>query len=667
MSSNNWKQHYANLASNEDGDRNMKSFSLAMAAGASLQTKIQNLVEEIDTVFIVANDEKKLQLIHSPMNLGGTRTRVDNKIVCLIEMGSQATPVILDFEKALADRSIVTPTIDDILNCGTKEDILDLECPDQPEEGSQDGVTFPGSSAFIPAPWLRDQIANSDSLDGLDLIPSIIAAAKRFDEDHHEDASFTSDAINHAEDFALWAYGVSLGLIPESRFKINPEDGELVSFGKRRHEECLLPPALPNGGVATGGSIDDTAVLAQLNSTMARQTEEAETANNLRRKEIERQEEKEERKKDKIKDLHISIRNMLTLASSADCDDTPLEPAESCKGFFNCKNSSQAEQELIQQFQDIGLDDVAFAQGTSQALYHGQFQFYQGSTPSNFTIFGFYEQDPLQMDKIDKRSLLLTLVSARGQGDTLEEIKNSAKQTVRVPKTFEGLRNQLLFFEGAISIFFGDDSVPRGKMSDFIESMMKRKTIYKAAIVNDEAFPAKVMYAIDIRFQRWLAECKRASDRCEVDDRIIDLSEIGNDICNSRFFVNLPPSFSRPHDSIEDEKPSGSGGAQGGGRKRKSDKDEKDGNKKKQVQNDDQIEEFKLKDGESWRNDFCGKCVDFRPTWKGMEKVKMCPRWHTKGDCFEDCRHKESHVGSSEVNDREKTEYKKYLKKVRSE
>ena len=53
------------------------------------------------------------------------------------------------------------------------------------------------------------------------------------------------------------------------------------------------------------------------------------------------------------------------------------------------------------------------------------------------------------------------------------------------------------------------------------------------------------MYVIDIRFQRWLGECKRARDRCEVDNRIIDLREILNDISNSRFFVELPPPLSQ--------------------------------------------------------------------------------------------------------------------------
>ena len=133
---------------------------------------------------------------------------------------------------------------------------------------------------------------------------------------------------------------------------------------------------------------------------MARQTEEAETANNLRRKEIERLEEKEEQKKDKNKDLHSSVRNMITLASAKDGDESPDKLIPSCKEFFNCKNASSAEQELAQQFKDLGLEDVGFAQGTSQALYHGLFFYYQGSTPSNFTIFAFYEEDPLQMDKI---------------------------------------------------------------------------------------------------------------------------------------------------------------------------------------------------------------------------------------------------------------------------
>ena len=86
------------------------------------------------------------------------------------------------------------------------------------------------------------------------------------------------------------------------------------------------------------------------------------------------------------------------------------------------------------------------------------------------------------MDKISRRALLLTLVSTRGQGDTLKKIKSSVKQTVKVPTTYDGLMNQLGFFEGACEIFFGHDSVPHEKLQEFITGMNRKKHIFKAAI-----------------------------------------------------------------------------------------------------------------------------------------------------------------------------------------
>ena len=81
MASNNWRQHFGNLSSNEDGDRNMDSFGLALGSGVPISSKIGNLVEEIDTLFFVADDEKRIQTIHSPENLGVTRICKENKVV----------------------------------------------------------------------------------------------------------------------------------------------------------------------------------------------------------------------------------------------------------------------------------------------------------------------------------------------------------------------------------------------------------------------------------------------------------------------------------------------------------------------------------------------------------------------------------------------------------
>eukprot|EP00957_Ditylum_brightwellii_P205520 15344238-Ditylum_brightwellii.AAC.1 len=62
---------------------------------------------------------------------------------------------------------------------------------------------------------------------------------------------------------------------------------------------------------------------------------------------------------------------------------------------------------------------------------------------------------------------------------------------------------------------------------------------------------------------------------------------------------------------------------------------------------------------------FCRKCADSRPAWKG--KVKMCLCWNTKGGCFKDCKHGESHIKASQISEEKRVEYRAYLSKVTGE
>ena len=191
--------------------------------------------------------------------------------------------------------------------------------------------------------------------------------------------------------------------------------------------------------------------------------------------------------------------------------------------------------------------------------------------------------------------------------------------------------------------------------------MEQIKHIIKAKIVSDHLFVAKIMYAIDIRVQRWLEQCKGASSRCAVDDRIIDFREIISDIGNCRFNIELPPSFTQPTVTprmIDDSNPGRNP------RKRKGLDEKENENKKRMVNNENQLEEFNMIAGETWKGTFCGKCVEDCPNWSGT-KVKMCPRWHSKGDCFSDCRDSESHVPDSSIPDGKKTAFRGYLKKIR--
>ncbi len=75
------------------------------------------------------------------------------------------------------------------------------------------------------------------------------------------------------------------------------------------------------------------------------------------------------------------------------------------------------------------------------------------------------------------------------------------------------------------------------------------------------------------------------------------------------------------------------------------------------------IEEFKIKETENWKKDFAGKNSKDRPKWN--DKCWMCARWFTKGDCFNNCNNKDSHVGTNDVPADKKAAYTKFLDRVR--
>ena len=110
--STSWKQHFASLPGNDDGDRNMRAFSVALVAGQTPAKKLKQLVDEVDSIILVADERNEISILHSISNLGGTRSRPENKIVALVGMGAHTTCVLLDWEKAVGDCQLVTPTLE---------------------------------------------------------------------------------------------------------------------------------------------------------------------------------------------------------------------------------------------------------------------------------------------------------------------------------------------------------------------------------------------------------------------------------------------------------------------------------------------------------------------------------------------------------------------------
>ncbi len=72
-----------------------------------------------------------------------------------------------------------------------------------------------------------------------------------------------------------------------------------------------------------------------------------------------------------------------------------------------------------------------------------------------------------------------------------------------------------------------------------------------------------------------------------------------------------------------------------------------------------------MKDGETWKEHFAGKCSKDHPKWD--DSTFMCARWHIRGECFVDCNNKASRVGASTAPQTKKDDFQAYITKVRRE
>ena len=452
-----WANWFVNHPSNDAGNRNLPAFSNTLDANFSNEAKLKDLVEDIDTVILAADANKNVALFHSLKNFGGTRTRPDDKVACLIGLGNKATAVLLDLNSAFQSIRIRVPGVLELAACNSAEDVANLQAPEE------DAVLgFEGSAVYIPGPVLRNIIIESTSRDPFELIPILAQAAKAFDQEHAG-----AKAVEHADDLCAWLYGVKAGLISETRYSVNPDDVEVEAFGIERNAQCITSNLATATRPGEAVMLDGATVISQLTNALTIQNEYLGDANVINRKNQILAEQRVEQKKDRTKKLHSSIINMLQRAAADDPHNEDSKIAPTCLRFLNSENAGMAQFELAHQFEALKIDDVGFAAGTVQALYVGEFKYADSSTPSNFTVFAFYEQAPnAATQKMDY--LVCHLIQEQGQKKSLDEIKASLKQTVHVPKDFDGMGNQLVLFAAASAIFFGKESICTEKLDQLV-------------------------------------------------------------------------------------------------------------------------------------------------------------------------------------------------------
>ena len=85
----------------------------------------------------------------------------------------------------------------------------------------------------------------------------------------------------------------------------------------------------------------------------------------------------------------------------------------------------------------------------------------------------------------------LHILSKNTEGKSLEDIKASQIQEVKVPKSFEELHQVLLFYSGITSILFGTRSALTEGVKSFASAILTKKIIFKGRIATNGKPPPR--------------------------------------------------------------------------------------------------------------------------------------------------------------------------------
>jgi hypothetical protein len=150
-----------------------------------------------------------------------------------------------------------------------------------------------------------------------------------------------------------------------------------------------------------------------------------------------------------------------------------------------------------------------------------------------------------------------------------------------------------------------------------------------------------------------------------VTDYVLDFENLLEQVFNGNFHMVLPMSFKK----IEVEPKSDTSNLSkrtlaGGNISNDPDPNPKKGKRKSEdgngnlVSNSAQDEEFKVRTGETWKDTFSKQFPLDRP-------LPLMARWHIKGDCFDNCARKASHVTKDKMPSEKRASFLALMKKCR--
>ena len=646
----------------EIGNKNLSAFCNATdSTSLSQEDRLKAITSTPEVLALAVVDEKKVIILHSIRNLGGTLIRPHDKVIALLGTSHDAKAVELVVGSALKDYKSKAPKFDDIKDKATREELEGV-----PTLTRVSSACAHLSGIVIPPPFqakiILETAKDSESLelDPIMLAERALVAARAFDAEHEGDDGFTEEALEKSEQLVRWLLSVHHGFVENTEFEENAEDQEIQAYRVQQHEQWIIPPLGDPRRVER--MEQEMARLqsqgAQVNATLCRMNEVLEVNNKLASKKIELTEEKIMKDSDRTSKYHSSVISLLTNLASYDGETEAEGPSESILAILNCDSHGKAEKELVNRLREKG-HEPSFAVGTSKAMHEGKFTWPSDDNPVNLSPFTISEASA-DDTSMNTRDIYISTTELNGEKMSEKQVEKWLKQAIKTPSTYYELVDQMGVFLSTLEILGGDESYVAHKVKQFIKVCKSLKRKIEAQIARDKDTAPYLLFQLGLRVNNYLCACERSEDLEDVPKSALSMSSIEDKIRNLELVPTLPKSFKssskRERDESEDEdEPSE--------KKKKKQKKKGKGSEKhggaKIVRNDDAFEDLTLKDGEDWANYSGREARKDLPTWgSGDCKCKMCPKWNIKKFCFDDCNDAASHVPKSECPAEKKKEMK---------
>ena len=114
MLSTNWKAFIAARSDNMAGNKNTSVFTKAWLPEKSFEQQFQTLTADPNMVLFATDSSKKLLVLHSFKNAGGTLIFPEMRLMCLSGTGALATAFEVNSTTLMAEYNLITPTINEL-------------------------------------------------------------------------------------------------------------------------------------------------------------------------------------------------------------------------------------------------------------------------------------------------------------------------------------------------------------------------------------------------------------------------------------------------------------------------------------------------------------------------------------------------------------------------